>query len=107
VKLVWRFIKRWWWTFLVGAAAIAGVLVLILIPRDQRPRAGGETPKRTFKDKAKEEVERVRLEGEVEKARITATADVHREEIDRIEEIGQTDPAEGRRQLAAWLASNL
>lgn len=104
---VWRFLRRYWWTFLIGAAAVCGVFLLILVPRKQQSRTIGEPPSRTFKEKAKEEVERIRLEGEIEKARITATADAHRGEIDRIENIGQVDPVEGRRQLAAWLASNL
>jgi hypothetical protein len=49
----------------------------------------------------------VRLEGEVEKARVKATATVCNEQLDDIEVIGREDPAEARRQLAFWLANNL
>ena len=108
MRAVWRFIKRWWWTFLLGAAAVGGVVLLILLPKkDETTPMPGEPPRRTFKDRAKVEVERVRLEGEVEKARTKATADVQREQIDQIEEVGKEDPEEGRRQMAAWLAANL
>lgn len=102
-----RFVRQWWWAFV----AVAGG-VFLLVWRILASRPGGEpidppatTP--TLSERAKVEVERVRLEGEVEKAKVTATADAHREEIARIEETGKTDPKEARRQLAAHLARNL
>jgi hypothetical protein len=111
MRKVWRFIKRWWWAFLAVIAAILGVVAAILVGGSKRSEGRepkpGETPKQTFRERAQEEVERVRLEGEIERARITATADAKREELDDIEAVGETDPAEARRQLASWLTSNL
>ena len=109
LKKIWRFIKRWWWTVLIGAAAVGGALLWMLKPKVRRRNIdpAGLPPQRTFKEKAREEVERVRLEGEIEKVRVKATADVHREKLDEIEIIGRNDPAEGRRELANWLSSNL
>lgn len=109
MKAVWRFIRRWWWTILIGVAIVGGVVLWVLTAGRSNSRkkepTPGEPPIRTFKDIAVEQVERVRLEGEVEKARAMATADAQRAEIDRIEEMGQTDPAEARRQMAAVLGA--
>jgi len=111
MRKVWRFIKRWWWAFLAVLAAVLGVVAAILVGGSRRSEnrepKPGELPKRTFRERAQEEVERVRLEGEIERARITATADAKREELDDIEQIGKADPAEARRQLASWLSANL
>ena len=105
---VWRFIRKWWWTFLLGAAAVAGFFFYLLFPKPQDTEsAPGKLPRQTLKDRAKEEVERVQLEGEIERARAVSRADTRREELDAIETTGKTDPAEGRRQLAAWMAQNL
>lgn len=105
---VWRWLKRWWWTILVGVGTVAGFLFWLLMPKPKRDSTpGGSPPPRTFKERAKEEVERVRLEGEVEKARVTAKADVQNQQLDDIEVIGREDPVEARRQLASWLTSNL
>jgi hypothetical protein len=100
----WRFVRKWWWTFLVGAAILAFVLWRIV--RNPPEPGEAEVPPQ-FLEAAKNQVERVRLEGEVEKARVTATADAHRVEIDRIEELGEEDPREARRQMADWLSRNL
>jgi hypothetical protein len=108
MKKVWRFIKKWWWLFLMGIASIAGAVAAILLrPKRNIEPSPGYIPPKTFKEQAQEQVERVRLEGEIEKARVSERADVHREELDEIEEIGKNDPAEGRRQLARWLQGNL
>lgn len=99
-----RFIRQWWWVFVAAAAAVFAILWAIL------SNTGGEPdpdPKSSYKDKAQNEVEKVRLEGEIEKARITATADAERGQLDEIEAVGENDPAEGRRQMADWLAANL
>lgn len=109
IKQAWRFIRQWWWAFVVVAATVFAV-VWGFMSKSGGGSGGGGTPEPklpTFADRAKEEAERVRLEGEVEKARVKATADVHRAEIDRIEELGETDPKAARRQLAGWLGRNL
>lgn len=104
---VWRFIRRWWWAFLMGLAAVLGAVATILLRPKPRPEQPGYVPPKSFKDRAQEQVERVRLEGEIERARVSERAEVRREELDEIEEIGKNDPAEGRRQLARWLQGNL
>jgi len=104
VTKVWRFLRQWWWLFLLGALIVAGVLWAILANRGPN---GEPPPPLPFLDVAKNEVEKVRLEGEVEKARIAATADAQRSELDRIEAVGENNPVEARRQVADWLAANL
>ena len=105
---VWRFVKRWWWAFLLGLATILGaVAAIILRPKPDIEQSPGYVPKQTFRDKAREQVERVRLEGEIEKARVKTRAEIENDELDEIEQIGENDPAEGRRRLASWLQSNL
>lgn len=101
---VWRFIREWWWIFVAGAAAIGGVILALVLNPSPEPE---EEKPPSYKDKAQNEVEKVRLEGEIEKARVTATADAQRAELDEIEAVGENDPAEGRRQMADWLAANL
>jgi len=105
---VWRFIRRWWWAFLAGLAAVlGGVAAILLRPKPKPEPLHGQLPQPTFKERAQDQVERVRLEGEIERARITERAETRREELDEIETIGKNDPAEGRRQLARWLQGNL
>jgi hypothetical protein len=105
MRKVRRWLKRWWWTFVLGAATIAGFMIWLLLPKPKRDSSDGPPPK-TFKEKAQEQVERVRLEGEVEKARVAAKAESQNEQLDQIEEVGKDDPAEARRRLATWMAAN-
>lgn len=100
-----RFARRWWWAFLLAAAVVGFVLWKILGPRPADPELAVEPPK--FLEMARKEVERVHLEGEVEKAKVRATADSQREAIADIEETAKDDPAEARKELAAFLAQNL
>lgn len=87
---------------------MGGFLFWLLLPKPKHDSWPGQhLPPKTFKARAVEEVERVRLEGEVDKARVKATATVHNEQLDDIEVVGREDPAEARRQLAFWLTSNL
>jgi len=105
---VWRWLKKWWWTIVVGAATVAGFLFWLLLPKPKRDSSPGQPPpQKTFKERAQEQVERVRLEGEIEKARVKATADAQNQQLDDIEVVGRDDPAEARRQLASWLTGNL
>jgi hypothetical protein len=105
----WRWIRERWWiaASLVVAvlALVAGVIFKLMKPSTQTDESPG--PMEPMLDTARERVERVRLEGEVERARVTATADAERHEIDRIEEVGKTDPMEGRRRMAEWLVNRL
>ena len=108
MKRVWRFARRWWWAFLMGFAAIAGAIAAVVLrPKGDIEVSPGYVPQKTFKERAAEQVERVRLEGEIEAARVEAKAETRNEELDEIEEIGKNDPAEGRRRLASWLQNNL
>lgn len=104
----WRFIRQWWWAFVAVAATVFFVVWRFTTRPGKGTGGGGTDPlPPTLADRAKQEVERVRLEGEVEKAKVTATAEAQRSEIERIEEVGKTDPKEARRQLAGWLGRNL
>lgn len=108
MKQAWRFVRQWWWLIVAVVATVIAV-VWGFMSKPGRGNGGGPPAPLppTFADRAKEEVERVRLEGEVEKARVTATADAQRAEIDRIEEVGKTDPKAARAQMASWLGRNL
>lgn len=101
---VWRWLRKWWWVLVAAAGALGAVLFTIFASNDDPapPR-----PKSNLRERAQKEVERIRLEGEVEKARVRATADAHRAELERIEDLGDEDPVEARRQLSDWLNRNL
>lgn len=101
-----RFVRRWWWAF-VGVAM--GIFVLVWRLMAIRQPSSGQLPAQlpTIADRARQEVERVRLEGEVEKARVVASADAQRVELDQIEEVAKENPREARRQLSTWLSRNL
>lgn len=83
---------------------IGGIVLAILLPKGNN-EPNDAPPK--FLDKARVEVERIHLEGEVEKARVRATADAQRAELDRIEEQGREDPVAAREALSAFLNNNL
>lgn len=104
MKKAWRFVRQWAWAIL---AAAGGLLLLVWRVMAMKSPVQTEPGTPTVSDRAKVEVERIRLEGEVEKAKVAAVAEVHREEIARIEEVGKSDPKEARRQLASWLNDNL
>lgn len=96
----------------MGAAAVGGLFLAILTPSCRRripnPGAGANVyPQHTFREKAEREVEVIKLEGDVEKARVSVRAETQREQIDEIEAVGKDDPAEGRRQMARFLRNNL
>ena len=101
-----RFVRKWWYLILLGLGATAWVLWQVF-----KPRAPGaavlepEPPK--FLEMARVEVERVHLEGEVEKAKVRTVAKIQSKQIDEIEEKGKDDPAAARAELAAFLAANL
>jgi hypothetical protein len=100
-----RFVRQWWWLFLLGAGVVLYVAWKVFGPRE--PVNGPPKPPPKFIDMARTEVEKVHLEGEVEKAKIRTRAEGQREQIAAIEEKGKKDPAAARRELAAFLASNL
>lgn len=107
-KRAWRFLRKYWWVFLSVLAAVAGVVIAIL-SRDRTTTPPGlikPTPK-TFKERAQEQVERIQLEGEIERARIQTKAESENADLDEIERIGNDDPVEGRKRLAEWLRANL
>jgi len=103
---VWRTVRKWWWVLVAVAAGIF-LIAWRLMAKPGGPDQPVPPQVPTLADRARQEVERVRLEGEVEKARAKAAADAQRSEIDRIEELGQSKPVEARRQLAEWLQRNL
>lgn len=104
MKAAGRFIRKWWWTFLIGALVVGFFAWRILRPTSN-PTLAPPPPK--LLDKAREEVERIHLEGEIEKVRVRATADAQRAELDRIEEQGEEDPKAAREALSDFLNANL
>lgn len=107
MRSVWRFLRQWWWAFLAVAGGLTILIWRILMARSGAQLDPEIVPGPTFADRARDEVERVRLEGEVEKAKVTAQADAQRAELDRIEEVGRSDPRAARRQLSDFLTRSL
>lgn len=107
LRAIWRWIRKWWWIVLGAVAAVGGVLFAVLVASDSDAPDEETEPKPTMRKRAEAQVERIRLEGEIEKARITATADSERRDLDRIEQLAEENPAEARRQLSTWLNGNL
>jgi hypothetical protein len=110
MRQAWRFVRRWWWAFVGGVAAVfASILAALLTSRScgDEQRLPGEAPERKWGDRARQEVERARFEGEIERARVKATAEAQKKQLEGIEIVAQTDPAEARRWLAVWLKDNL
>lgn len=110
MKKIVRFCKRWWWAFLASAGMVLGVAVSLLVPRRKStpiPKTTNDLPRPTFAERARVEVSRVRLEGDVEKARIQARTEAHITQLNEIETTGKTDPEAGRRMLAVWIKNNL
>jgi hypothetical protein len=106
MKKVERFIRKWWWVLLLGLGVVLTILWKLLGPRGEPPPDDSVIPP-TFVDRARDQVERVHLEGDVEKARVRATSDVQRKAIDSIEEKGKDDPKGARKDIAAFLSANL
>lgn len=103
-----RFFRRWWWAFLLGAAIVLSVLWKLMGLRSSVENVDeGPLKPPSFSDRARNEVEKVRLEGEIEKARVKVRADEQKKVIDNIEEKGKVNPAKAREEIAEWLASNL
>lgn len=105
MKKALRVLKRWWWVAAGAIAAALFVLWQILKPKGSGSEPAPGLPR--FAERAKAEAERVRLEGEVEKAKIRATGDAQRQEIESIEEKAKEDPVQARQDMAEWLAKNL
>ena len=93
----------------MGLATVVSAIAAALFapPKRDIGQGLGYVPKKPFKQQAAEQAERVRLEGEVEKARVKARAQIEDDELDEIERIGDNDPAEGRKRLARWLSEHL
>lgn len=91
----------------MGAATVAGFVFWLLLPKPRQDSPSEDVPVKTLKERAQEQVERVRLEGEIERARVVATAEAQREQLENIDIVGKDNPAEARKQLASWLARNL
>jgi len=104
MKKIVRFIRRWWWAVILLAAAV-GWFLWQMLGGSREPGPPPKPPK--FLDLARNEVEKVHLEGEVEKAKVRTVAKVQNEQIDAIEEKGKKDPAAARKELADFLAANL
>jgi hypothetical protein len=103
-----RFLRKFWWALVLGAGLLFSVLWW-LFDRRATGSSGSVTslPKPTFSERAKTELDRVRFEGELEKAKVKAEADAHIAELETIEKLAEDNPSEGRRQLSNWLRDNL
>lgn len=105
MKKIERFIRRYWWVIILGAGIVFSIVWKIFGPRGTPVDDSVSAP--TFVEKARDKIERVHLEGEVEKAKIRATADAEKKVIEAIEKKGETDPKGAREDIAAWIAANL
>jgi len=104
IKRVARWVRKWWWAVLAAGAVVVTVLWRALTSNEAHVALSTNT---MFAEAAKTQVERVRLEGEIEKARASAKSEQRNVEIDEIERVGETDPVEARRLVSSWLARNL
>lgn len=109
MKAVQRFIRKWWWLILLGLAVLFTVLWKVLSGGRGGSAPIGDlvVPKQTFVEKARDQVEKVHLEAEVEKAKVRTVAKEQMKQIEAIEEKGKTEPKKAREDLAAFLAANL
>jgi len=107
MKKVKRFIRRWWWAFALGVGFAITILWKLLGPKGGPEPTEGPLKPPTFTERARDKIERVHLEGEIEKAKVRATADAQKKVIESIEKKGETDPKGARRDIAAFLAANL
>lgn len=107
----WRVLRQAWWLVVGLGAAVLGLLAVLVFwrPKSQEDPFDGFSPPppKPLRERAREEVERVRLEGELEKAQKRAYTQVHRAELIRIKRQSDSDPVRARRELAAWLQRNL
>lgn len=103
---VWRWCRKWWW-IVVGFAAVAAVVLWRLLAWSGRDEEGPPSILPTVSERARHEVERVRLEADVERARVNATGEAQRTELDAIEAMGRERPEDARRRLAEWLTARL
>jgi hypothetical protein len=91
-----RWLKKWWWTLLIGAGAIAGFLFGLSL----RKSDDAEHPP-DFVEKAKAKKEIIDAQAAVEKIKVKAKAD---EERARLDEIGKiNDVRERRTRLAEFM----
>lgn len=108
MKAVTRFVRKWWWLILLGVAVVFAIVWQVLKGKSgTAPIDDLVVPKKTFVEKARDEVEKVHLEAEVEKAKVRAEAKSQMEQIKAIEEKGKTEPKKAREDLAAFLSANL
>lgn len=112
MKKIWRALRQAWWLVVGLAAAALGVVALVVFSRSERPSGAttahsGTPPRKPLRERAQEEVERVRLEGELEKAELRAVWASQRIEVDEIKKQAKDDPTAARKNLAAWLQRNL
>lgn len=105
MKKVERFVRRYWWILILAAGFVFSILWKILGPKDAPLDDEVKVP--TFVERARDKIERVHLEGDVDKAKIRAVADEDQKVIAAIEKKGETDPKGAREDIAKWLASNL
>lgn len=115
-----RFLKKsWYWVVLVASSFFLGLIGVLFLRRKYGPNGeviaddpGSHFPERIGavrerRLRAEFEIERIQLESEVARARVSAVADVQRAELDQIQRTGEADPVAARMELAAWIGRNL
>lgn len=109
MKSIGRFCRKYGWMILLGVGVVLAVLWNILRGRGGQARIDDVivSPKPTFVEKARKEVEKVHLEAEVEKAKVQAISQTQVNKIEEIEEKAKEDPKQARKELAAFLAKSL
>lgn len=109
MKAAIRFVRKWWWLALMLLAIIFSVLWKLLTGKrgSAEPITQGLEPSPTLVEKARDQIEKVHLEGEVEKAKTRTVAEEQIKRIEAIEEKGKTHPKVARKELAEFLAANL
>lgn len=116
--ILFRFLRKSWYWLLLLASTVAVGIVGFCYARRRIPGdviegdPGSDFPERLRRVQEERarlgfHLERVRLEGEIERARVTAGADTRRAELAEIERVGENDPVAARRALATWLTENL
>lgn len=112
MEKVWRVLRQAWWLVVGVVAAALGVVALVVFRRpEEHAGADMQYPEqrtdKPLRERAREEVERVRLEGEMEKAEKAAVMQVQRAQLRQIKQTAQKNPVAARQQLADWLRKNL
>jgi len=94
--MVTAWLKKWWWTLLLGVAALGALLWLIF--RKKKPES---QQAESFSTKARRKVVEAETDAKIAKLKTEAETEVKREALRQIEKI--KDDEDRRTKLAAYL----